>query len=437
MYHPSRRIRQIISLLLVTTSLFGSMSGVQAATGQTSKSDADSVSFVGIKKSRSANILDTFKEQQKDILFVNSPFTTDEEKGLFESETQMNNLGQIMARIEESKNSLKDQKQTITSRKYTLQSLIADLDESIALNTTKISDAEEAVRVANKSILLKLREIVALQNRIDSNKEAILSYLSYVYSKGNLMYGGDDSVDIIRTLVFTDGNVSDVLANYHFLTVLEVTGQNFLEERRTLLSEYYVESQKLKDEKVILTATKNSLIEYKATQESQKVYKEELLEKTRGQEALFNEYIADRQEKQNKIEERLAAASALYDGAFGTVAERSGCTISSDGRVIPKSLKQAPACQDLQSSYDSEKRLREYSVPDLPVNPLKWPVTPTYISSYFHDADYYESVGSSHEGIDIPVAQATEIRAPMAGYVYFINEPTVNGYGYLALKHAN
>jgi murein DD-endopeptidase MepM/ murein hydrolase activator NlpD len=25
----------------------------------------------------------------------------------------------------------------------------------------------------------------------------------------------------------------------------------------------------------------------------------------------------------------------------------------------------------------------------------------------------------------------------MAGYVYFINEPTQNGYGYMAIKHPN
>ena len=183
MYYTKPAIRQTISFFLITIIGFGSFNGVHATSSDSVKDKGDSISFVGIKKSRSADILDTFKEQQKDILFINSPFTSDEEKGLFESETQMNNLGQIIARIEESKNSLKEQKQTVTSRKYNLQSLIADLDENIALNTTKISDAEEAVKVANRSILLKLREIVALQSRIDSNKDAILSYLSYVYSK--------------------------------------------------------------------------------------------------------------------------------------------------------------------------------------------------------------------------------------------------------------
>jgi murein DD-endopeptidase MepM/ murein hydrolase activator NlpD len=343
----------------------------------------------------------------------------------------------MMTRINESKNALKEQKQVVTTRKLTLQSMIADLDESINVNITKIADTEEAIRLKNTDIIRKLREIVDLQNRIDANKETILSYLVYMYGKGDLVYGENNSIDIIRTLVFTEGNISDVLANYHFLTILEVTGQNFLEERRTLLADYYTQGQKLKEDKVALANTKIALSEYRASLESQKSYKQELLERTRGQEALYNEYIADRQEKQNRVEARLAEASALYDGAFTTVADRSGCVVTNTGLIVSKSGKPNLKCEELQLSYNSEKKLREFALDDLPANPLKWPVIPSYISSYYQDADYFASVGSSHEGIDIPVSQGSEIRAPMAGYVYFVNEPTKNGYGYLALKHPN
>jgi murein DD-endopeptidase MepM/ murein hydrolase activator NlpD len=343
----------------------------------------------------------------------------------------------MMNRINESKNALKEQKQTITTRKFTLQSMITDLDENIDTNLAKISDTEEAIRLKNRDIIRKLREIVELQNRIDANKDTILSYLAYMYGKGDLVYGDDNSIDIIRTLVFTEGNISDVLANYHFLTLLEVTGQNFLEERRTLLGEYYTESQGLKEDKANLAANKSSLIEYRAALESQKAYKEELLERTRGQEALYNEYIADRQEKQDRVEARLAEASALYDGAFTTIADRSGCIVTNTGLIVSKSGQVNVKCSELQLSYDSEKKLREFSQDELPANSLKWPVAGSYISAYYHDADYFASVGSSHEAVDIPTPQGSEIRAPMAGYVYFVNEPTKNGYGYIALKHPN
>ncbi len=315
--------------------------------------------------------------------------------------------------------------------------MLRDLEESIAQSTQKINDAEEAIRIKNKEIADLLRSIVALQNRMDANKEAILGYLSYVYSKGDQVYGDQGSVDIIRTLVLTDGNISDVLANYHFLTVLEITGQNFLEERRTLLGEYYVETQDLKEQKDRIAAIKHSLTEHQTSLENQKIFKQELLEQTKGQEALFNEYISDRQEQQNTVESRLSAATQLYDGAFATVASRSGCMVDPTGGIISQNNKPNQGCDDLNKSYESEKKLRDYIVDDVGPNPLEWPVSPTYISTYFHDADYFDSVGSEHEGIDIPVDQATEIRAPMAGYIYFVNEPTQNGYGYLAIKHPN
>lgn len=35
------------------------------------------------------------------------------------------------------------------------------------------------------------------------------------------------------------------------------------------------------------------------------------------------------------------------------------------------------------------------------------------------------------------MTQSSEVRSPMPGYVYFVNSPTKNGYGYFAIKHPN
>lgn len=343
----------------------------------------------------------------------------------------------MINRIQNAKDSLKEQKKEVTSRKYTLQSLLAELDTNITEVTVKIADSEEAIRAKNREIADLLREIVSLQDRIDANKETIMNYLSYIYSKGDGMYSDESSIDLIRTLVFTDGNVSDVLADYHFLSIIEVTGQNFLEERRSLLSNYYIQTQSVKQEKVEVIALKKQMLDQKQQLEDQKTYKQEILERTRGQEALFNEYISDRQEKQGKIEERLMTAMNEYDESFATVADRSGCRVSPKVGIIPLTSDAIDKCQDLDKSYQSEKQLRVFATDEVPPNPLQWPVTPRYISAYYQDAEYFDAVGSSHDAIDIPIAQGSEIKAPMAGYVYFVNPPTPRGYGYLAIKHPN
>lgn len=275
--------------------------------------------------------------------------------------------------------------------------MIAELDGNISEVAKQIADSEEAIRIKNKEIADLLREMVQLQDRIDTNREAILNYLSYLYSQGDLMYGEKDTVDLVRALVFTDGNISDVLADYHFMTVLEITGQNFLEERRTLLSQYYIQTQQIKEEKGQVIELKKNLKDQQKQLEEQKLFKQEILEKTRGQEALFNEYILDQQRKQEQVESKLTEAIGQYDISFSTVAERSGCRIIPSVGIIPTNAQSVKGCEELNRSYANERKLREYASEEIGANPLAWPVDPRYISAYFHDADYFESVGSSHE----------------------------------------
>lgn len=92
-------------------------------------------------------------------------------------------------------------------------------------------------------------------------------------------------------------------------------------------------------------------------------------------------------------------------------------------------------CADLNISFANEKKLREYAVEELGNNPLTWRlILDTFL--YYHDADYFESVGSEHEAIDIPAAQETRNQSTVA--VYLLCEfSTTTGYGYFAIKHPN
>ena len=313
---------RIYALLLCTFLL---CQGVlfPAVLAETGGTVSDTTSFVGIKKSRTSKILDEFKENSKVLLFEKGVFTEKEEEGIFDAGEEVRNLEQIMNRIEESKESLKEQKLEVTSRKFTLQSMLAELEQEIESHRNAIVDAEEGIRSKNKAIADTLRSIVALQDRIDTNKEAILGYLGYLYGKGNIIMDESHDIDMIRTLVLTDGNVSDILADYHFQMLIEVTGQNFLEERRSLLRNLYTETQTLKADKARVVELRQKLETEKLALQEQQIFKQDLLDRTKGQEALFNEYISDRQEKQEKVEARMKEVVDRYDTAFGTIAERS------------------------------------------------------------------------------------------------------------------
>ncbi len=66
---------------------------------------------------------------------------------------------------------------------------------------------------------------------------------------------------------------------------------------------------------------------------------------------------------------------------------------------------------------------------------MEWPVESRRITSYFHDAEYYQALHSHHDAIDIASPQGSDVKAPADGYVFYVLPPTPSGYSYLALKH--
>ncbi|MDD5376856.1 MAG: peptidoglycan DD-metalloendopeptidase family protein [Candidatus Gracilibacteria bacterium] len=414
---------------------------VQAAEG-------DQTTIVGIKKSRTTQILDNFKDQEQTLLFQNVPFSSDDELGLFNAERKMNSLNDILKRINSSKEQYKEQKQIVTREKFTLKRTITDLDESIAETEKSIADTEELIAEKNREIAKYAANIDELNAKIQENKESILRYLTYIYTKGDLVYDGAQNIDVLRSIILNDGDLGEIFNDIHYKSILEMAGQNFIEVHRSLVKEYYYNKESIKKEKLANVRLRGQLVAKNRDISAQKQYKEQLLEVTKGQEALFNQYIASKQESEENIQGRLADISEEYTSVFtklgdkyqcNVVGEGSGKTVatSASGYTFTDSGTLLDSCSDLQKFYAAEKQLIDYPIDETSQNPLIWPVDATRVSTYFHDEDYFKALGSEHEAVDLPMPQGSDIVAPAAGYVYFIHEPTPGGYGYIALKHAN
>ena len=74
--------------------------------------------------------------------------------------------------------------------------------------------------------------------------------------------------------------------------------------------------------------------------------------------------------------------------------------------------------------FINEKELAKSEIRQDTPNVLNWPIASRRITSYFHDADYYQALRSQHEGIDIATEQGSDILAPADGYVTYALEPT-------------
>lgn len=417
--------------------------------------ESDPTTVVGFKKSHTTRILDNFKEQEQILLFDNVPFSSDDELGLFNAERKMNSLNDVLKRIENSKEQYKEQKRIVTREKFTLKRTISNLDESIAETEKSIADTEDLIASKNREIATYVSNIEELQEKIASNKESILKYLSYIYTKGDLIYDGSQNIDVLRSIILNDGNLGDIFNDIHYKSILEMAGQNFIELHRSLVKEYYYNKETLKKEKIASVRLKGELVSKNRDITAQKAYKEQLLEVTKGQEALFNQYIASKQQSEEGIQGRLADLSENYAKIFTKLGDKYNCSVAVDGTGQTLSADTASgytftasgtlldSCSDLQKFYAAEKQLVSYSI-DTSVNtgetlqnPFIWPVKASRISTYFHDEGYRTSFGSEHEGIDVPMPQGSDIVAPAAGYVYFINPPESGRYGYIAIKHAN
>ncbi|MDD2566072.1 MAG: peptidoglycan DD-metalloendopeptidase family protein [Candidatus Gracilibacteria bacterium] len=440
-----KQIQKILSIFLLSILL---LEGVFASSGDNAiieekNKTADSSSFLGIKKSRSAVILDNFKNKQQNLLFENVPITSQDEELIFDSDSKLRALEDILKRVEDRKETLKDKKRNITTKKFDLKSALEDLDNSIAETEKSIIETQESITEKNRDISEFGSKIKNLNDKITNNKKTILKYLTYIYSKGEGMYGEDNNIDVVRSIILNDGNLGDLLNDIHFKTLIELSGQNLVDLHRDLVKEYYYNKEELKKQKIEIVRLKGELTSKNKDLNSQKEYKEELLSITKGQESLYNKIILQKVESENKIKEQIENMNIGYNEVFNNIGSKYDCNIKfSTGGVIDigeAKNDESSKCIEIRQYFSLEKKLREVDNGEMDlINPLSWPAEPSRgISTYFHDEGYYTSLGSEHEAIDIRYSQGTDLVAPASGYVYFVNPPVKGGYSYLALKHSN
>lgn len=193
----------------------------------------------------------------------------------------MNSLGDILKRIDSSKEQYKEQKRVVTREKFTLKRTIANLDTSIFETEKSIQDTEDLIAEKNREIAKYALHIDELNTKIEENKASILRYLTYIYTKGDLVYDGAQNIDVLRSIVLNDGDIGEIFNDIHYKSVLEMAGQNFIEVHRNLVKEYYYNKESLKKEKLMNVRLRGQLVAKNRDISAQKQYKEQILEITK------------------------------------------------------------------------------------------------------------------------------------------------------------
>jgi septal ring factor EnvC (AmiA/AmiB activator) len=382
-------------------------------------------SVLGIEPEKAGNILDTFKEQEKEILFETLPADKETTENVFEKELRINGIQSLIQKVKTLKDTYEEKKELLWEERVTLEETIASLDQSIQDSTDSIAATEISMQKKRWDIQLHRSESMEIKKTIRNNKITILKYLNYIYSKGDMMYDDQNTIDSIKMMILNDGNMDEILSDILYKGLITQIWQQYIEEYKKSVRNLYNLNMVLSDEIIVLEKLEAQLSREKTALEWQKKQREKLLEITKGREELFTEYIASQKRVQATLETAWMKAQEDYESAIKLAKEKNWCT---DAIMQP-----TEQCEKIELFFQREKEIRSMSLSG--TNIFDWPVESPRITTYFHDSYYYNRFWSHHDAIDIGVPQGSIVRAAQDGYISYILPPDSEWYAYLAIRH--
>ena len=268
----------------------------------------------------------------------------------------------------------------------TLEDAINQLDTSIKGTEESIESIRQQITDKKQKIQVLERASIELKKKIALNRQIILEYLANIYSEGNLVMNNSGEIDMMKTLIMTENSTDFHLTDMTYKTLVAELGQKFVDEYRATVREYYVNTIKSGEEQKNLSILESNLQKQLATLESQKTEKSHLLEITKGQEALYIQYIAEQQKTHKQISEAWQRASDDYQASFDGFMKQYDC----DNTNLSGS--KLAECIRIRQFFVNETMLARSEAATGTTNVFSWPTDSRRITAYFRDEGYYRAV---------------------------------------------
>lgn len=301
-------------------------------------------------------------------------------------------INEKRAEIQELKKQVEVYEKNIIAKKRDLNSLssqISTLNESIGKINLEVKTVELEIETIYLKIENKQLKIEAKEKEIVDQKEIVATLLRKLHRQQQ--QGG-----LLEVLIMND-NFSEFMSEVDRLEkmqnslVKEVKGLDIV---RIALNN---DKEGLEEENLELSSLKGILENKAASLDTQKVAKSNLIEITKGQEAQFQELLAQAQQEQKQMD--------------------------SDIVYLEKVAR--------------EKLKRQLEIDSIDSDGLMWPVPGKVVTTYFHDPDYPYRYIFEHNAVDIRASQGTAIRAAESGYVVKAKNGGKTGYSYIMLIHSD
>ena len=385
-------------------------------------------------------ILEKFKNKQEELIFKNDlDIDALDALDLFKSNNKINIYENVLKDIWEKRRELEEKNleviQKIDDLEFQLNSLEADI-KTLQEETRKIDS--EIVKTTVK-ITENNNKIEEVQKQIENNSNILRDYISYIYKKWNLFLD-EWKLDNFKAILLSGEDLDDVINDIYFKELIAVAWKQLIEKHRKLIFNIYIEKKNLEDDTSTLKKLRKTFIVKKKLLTDKKVFKEEILKISKGEDELYKKYIKEKKEAEISLKIKAFAERIEFYTTSKKVLWDKWCAFVDVSKNTPESRTLSEKCYILNKIISLEAKLEENRVINEKsdsFNIFKWPVSPySWISSYFHDKEYEKEFGSEHDAIDIIANQWTNIVSPADWYVVSIKKPTDSSYAYIALKHS-
>lgn len=289
------------------------------------------------------------------------------------------------------------------AEKLTLQNQKDQINTAILQTKFKIVEAENLIEKTGLEIKTLDLEILQNEKGISDHKDKIAEMIKIIYI--------NDSRNILEAFLLND-SLSDFLNEIKYAELV----QNGLS---SLLDEYKLKKEDLKNKQVELTQKKIDLEAQKISLENEK---DDLINEQQRLSVLITETQNDEKKYKEIINQAIIDQKAMQN----EIAEI-------ERQILDSNIK----FKDAKKKEGMERKLLEMGG-SISNNSLSWPVAMNSITTYFHDQEYpFRNVIGEHAAIDIRAKQGTAIKAPSAGYVVKVKNGGAKGYSYIMLMHTN
>ncbi len=388
-----------------------------------------------LTSSQAGKILDNFKRQEKEMIFESDmTLLDDSDKSILKTYRRLNIYEKIGDKVQSKREYLQKQNEKIMWRVDSLESSIKELESDINNLIAEVNSINERIITTKKEIETNKETIKLLKEKIKESTKILLEYIIYIYKKGEYV-SSDNNIDNIKSILLSWEKIDELVNDLYFKSIIQLTGQQLIEKHRKYISTLYVKKLDLQKSESDLKLLRKAGILEKNILDDKKASKERLLKITKGQENLYDKYIKEKLAMEKDLKVKELRERIKLNNTKKQLLEKYNCEFVDISTQLTEISNLSQQCLDINKIIYAESRLTGVKLGN---NPFNWPVMPyAGISSYFRDAGYREQFGVDHDALDIVVPQWTEIKAPMDGYVVYVQPPREWGYAYFAIKHSD